>query len=233
MNNFKLKNLVCVISLFAFIPTVTFAAEIFSVDEQLKHGQEMVDSQNLKEKRKLDLEIAILNNEIKNIDGSNQKTIEDAVKKSTALMEKKYLLEIQMLKKQVANLDKKNNELMGQSGAVSQKVEDIFYTGMIQVGESKKAEIFASGTKSMYSVGESIVPGVVISSIEPAKLVVRSGGGFRSYSRQSTAQIADKLYEAAVDKARSGDNHSDARDMAGNSAIKLPNDFNIGNEERD
>lgn len=233
MNNLKLKKLVCVVSLFALMPTVTYAAEIFSVDEQLKHGQEMVDSQNIKEKRKLDLEIAILNNEIKNIDGSNQKTIDDAVKKSTALMEKKYLLEIQMLKKQVATLNKKNGELMGQSGAVSQQVEDIFYTGMIQVGDSKKAEVFASGTKSMYSVGESIVPGVVISSIEPTKLVVRSGKGFRTYARQSTAQIADKLYEAAVDKARSGGDRSSARDIVGNSAMKLPNDFNIGDEERD
>lgn len=218
----KLKLIAIAISLVGFSPVMVSAAEIFSPDEQLQHGKEMVDSQNIKEKRKLELEIAILNNEIKNIDGSNQKTIEDAVNKARADIEKQYKIEIMSLKRQVSELEVKNKRLEGQFGSSGdQRAEDIFYTGMIQIGSLKKAEVIANGSRSMLSVGESIAPGLTISSIHPEKLVVKTSAGMRTFGIKSTAQIAEKLYDAAIERAQS----DRSRNTTG--AIKLPDDFNL------
>lgn len=232
MNNFPFKKAVIAISIFAMSPLMVNAAEIFDPNEQLKHGKEMVDSSNFKEKRKLDLEIAILNNEIKNLDGTNQKTIDEAVAKASADIEKKYLLQIKMLENQVNELSAKNKSLSGDLGSGGEQAGEVFFTGIIEIGSSKKAEVIAGGSRSLVTVGQQIMPGMTVTSIESNRLIVKTSNGSRSFPLKSSAQIADKLYESAMDKVRS----QKARDGGqAKQATRLPDDFKIGDSlpERD
>jgi hypothetical protein len=225
MNNFPFKKAVIAISIFAMSPLMVNAAEIFDPNEQLKHGKEMVDSSNVKEKRKLDLEIAILNNEIKNLDGSNQKTIDEAVAKASAEIEKKYLLKIKMLENQVNELSAKNKSLSGDIGSGDQ--EEVFFTGIIEIGNSKKAEVIAGGSRSLVTVGKQIMPGMTVTSIESNRLIVRTANGSRSFPLKSSAQIADRLYESAMDKVRSQKSRNGSQ---AKQATRLPDDFKIGDD---
>jgi hypothetical protein len=226
MNNFPFKKAVIAISIFAMSPLMVNAAEIFDPNEQLKHGKEMVDSSNFKEKRKLDLEIAILNNEIKNLDGTNQKTIDEAVAKASADIEKKYLLQIKMLENQVNELSAKNKSLSGDLGS-GDHVDEVFFTGIIEIGSSKKAEVIAGGSRSLVTVGQQIMPGMTVTSIESNRLIVKTNNGSRSFPLKSSAQIADKLYESAMDKVRSQKSRDGGQ---AKQATRLPDDFKIGDD---
>lgn len=227
MNNFPLRKAVIAISLFAMSPLMVNAAEIFDPNEQLKHGKEMVDSSNVKEKRKLDLEIAILNNEINNIDGSNQKTIDAAVSKASADIEKKYLLQIKMLENQVNELDAKNKKLTGQLGNGSEHVDEIFFTGIIEIGNTKKAEVIVGGSRSLVVVGQQLMTGMTVTAIESNRLIVKTASGSRSFPLKSSAQIADKLYESAMEKVRSQKSRDGGQSQQ---ATKLPDDFKLGDK---
>lgn len=229
MNNFPLRKVVVAISMFVMCPLAVNAAEIFDPNEQLLHGKEMVESANLKEKKKLELEIAILDNEINNLDGSNKKIVAEAVKKATADMEKHYQKRIKALESQVASLEAKNKSISGSTGEAGSVADDsdIFFTGIIEVGDTRKAEVIVDGSRSLLTVGQKLSAGMTLSSIEQNRIVVRTARGTRSFPLKSSAQIADQLYQSAMSKVK-----EDRGGGRSNEAVRLPADFSIEDLQR-
>lgn len=191
---------------FAVMSLVAFkasAAEIFDPKIQLEHGTSMVDKANVRESKKLDLEIAILDKEIKETTGDNQKVIDASLKKSQDDFEKKFSQQIRSYQLQIERLQKENDSLKSQLGRSSEgsgEKLDIFYTSFMEVGGKKLAEVIVDGSRRTLSVGQEIVPGQRVSVISDSGLKVTVPGGSKIYPLKSSLQIADKLYESALSK---------------------------------
>lgn len=204
MSNLVNKRNTLALFVLAAIGMSAQAAEIFDPKVQLQHGTSMVEKANLKEAKKLDLEIAILDKEIKETNGDNQKVIDAALKKSQDALEKKYALQIKGYEMRIAKLEKDNDALRGQLGKSEESSSgekiDIFYTGFMQVGGKTLAEVIVDGSRRTVSIGQDLVPGQRVSAISDNAIKVSVGNGSKYYPLKSSMQIADKLYESALSK---------------------------------
>lgn len=204
MNNGFIKRRAIAFGIMSIVAFQAAAAEIFDPRVQLEHGTSMVDKANVRESKKLDLEIAILDKEIKETTGDSQKVIDASLKKSQDDFEKRFSQQIRGYQLQIEKLQKENDSLKGQLGRSSEGSDgdklDIFYTGFMEVGGKKLAEVIVDGSRRTLSTGQEVIPGQVVSAISDSGLRVTVPGGSKIYPLKSSLQIADKLYESALSK---------------------------------